>query len=346
MAAMMKYLAATTCGAALLLGGCSPASTPNEAGAASVEPAPVVSDAGGSDVAADVRKADLIADYETALAAAQATTGPGMPQLWTMSDEDTTVHFFGTVHLLRPELEWRSPAFEAAFDAADTVYFEVDMKSEEAQARLMKDFVMRGMYQDGRTLRDTLGAQEEAVVEAAMDSVGVPLDAFNSFEPWMAAMNLSVMKLTADGFDPNAGVETVLEAEAVAAGKSFGYMEDISDQADAFDLMSEAGQIAFLYEGALLLDESTAMLDTLVDEWADGDVAGIGAMVANPDGVGFSDEAYQRVLVTRNENWIPVIEDILEEPGTAFVAVGAGHLAGPDSVIEMLRAKGYEVTGP
>ena len=346
MAAMMKCLAATTCGAALMLGGCSPASTPSDAAATTADPAPAISDVGGDEVSADARKAELLTDYEVALAAAQETTGPGMPQMWTMSDEDTTVHFFGTVHLLRPELEWRSPAFEAAFDAADTVYFEVDMKREDAQGRVMKDFVMRGMYQDGRTLRDTLGAHEETVVEAAMESVGVPLDAFNSFEPWMAAINLSVMKLTADGFDPNAGVESVLEAEAIAAGKSFGYMEDISDQADAFDLMSEAGQIAFLYEGALLLDESTAMLDTLVDEWADGDVAGIGAMVANPAGVGFSDEAYQRVLVKRNENWIPVIEDILDEPGTAFVAVGAGHLAGPDSVIEMLRAKGYEVTGP
>ena len=75
----------------------------------------------------------LMAEFEAAIADAQATLGPGKPALWTLSDEDTTIHLFGTVHLLRPDLDWRSPAFESAFAAADTVVFEVDMKSEAGQ---------------------------------------------------------------------------------------------------------------------------------------------------------------------------------------------------------------------
>lgn len=88
------------------------------------------------------------------------------------------------------------------------------------------------------------------------------------------------------------------------------------------------------------------MLDQLVAEWADGDVAGIGVMVASPEGVGYSREAYDALLVNRNARWIPKIEAMLDSPGTVFIAVGAGHLAGPDSVIEMLRTEGYEVDGP
>ncbi len=291
-------------------------------------------------------KESLLAEFTTALDAAKATSGPGAPAMWTLSDEDTEIHIFGTVHLLRPELEWRTDAFDSALSDADTIVFEVDMKSPEAQRAIATDFLARGMFQDGRTLKAVLSDEDEAVVSAAFDSVGVPIDAMNTFEPWMASVNLGVMKLVADGYDPNSGVETVIEGEATEAGKSFGFLESISQQADAFDLLDEEDQIAMLYESALMLDESPQMLDLLVDEWADGDVMGIASLVASPDGVGFSGPAYESLLVNRNRNWVPQIEAMLDEPGSVLIAVGAGHLAGPDSVIQMLRDKGYEIEGP
>lgn len=291
-------------------------------------------------------KESLLAEFKTALDAAKATSGPGAPAMWTLSDEDTEIHIFGTVHLLRPEVEWRTGAFDSALSGADTIVFEVDMKSPEAQRAIATDFLARGMFQDGRTLKEVLSDEDEAVVSAAFDSVGVPIDAMNTFEPWMASVNLGVMKLVADGYDPNSGVETVIESEATKAGKSFGFLESISQQADAFDLLDEDDQIAMLYESALMLDESPQMLDLLVDEWADGDVTGIASLVASPDGVGFSGPAYESLLVNRNRNWVPQIEAMLDEPGSVLIAVGAGHLAGPDSVIQMLRDKGYEIEGP
>ena len=273
-------------------------------------------------------KADMLAEFDAALSAAQATSGPGSPAMWTLSDEDTTIHLFGTVHLLRPDLEWRSDVIDAAISGADTIVFEVDMKSEEAQRAVGRDFLSRGMFQDGRTLKGVLSDTDEAVVAGAFDSLGVPIDAMNSFEPWMASVNLGVMKLMN------------------AAGKSFAYLETISQQTDAFDLLPEDEQITMLYETAVLLDESPRMLDLLVDEWAEGDVSGISSLVASPDGVGFTDAAYQALLVKRNQNWVPQIEAMLDAPGSVFIAVGAGHLAGPDSVITMLRDKGYTIEGP
>ena len=299
-----------------------------------------------SDVVERQTKDDIMVEFEAALAAAEATSGSGSPAMWTLSDDDTDIHIFGTVHLLRPELEWRTDAFNAALAGADKIVFEVDMKSPEAQRAIATDFLARGMFDDGRTLKGVLSDSDEAVISAAFDSIGVPLDAMDTFEPWMASVNLGVMKLVADGYDPNAGVENVIETEAAEAGKSFGYLETISQQADAFDLLPEDEQISMLYESALLLDDTPQMLDLLVSEWADGDVAGIGSLVANPDGVGFSGEAYKSLLVKRNQAWVPQIEAMLDEPGSVFIAVGAGHLAGPDSVITMLRDNGYEVEGP
>ena len=291
-------------------------------------------------------KDSLLGEFETALDAAQATNGPGAPVMWRLGDDDTQIHIFGTVHLLRPELEWRTEAFDTALAEADKIVFEVDMKSPEAQRAITTDFLARGMFQDGRTLAAVLSEEDETVVASAFNSVGVPFEAMNTFEPWMASVNLGVMKLVADGYDPNSGVESVIEAEAIEAGKDFGFLETISQQADAFDLLDEADQISMLYESALMLDESPKMLDQLVDEWADGDIAGIAALVASPDGVGFSEAVYESLLVERNRKWVPQIESMLAEPGSVLIAVGAGHLAGPDSVITMLRDKGYEIEGP
>ncbi|MEL7541393.1 MAG: TraB/GumN family protein [Pseudomonadota bacterium] len=291
-------------------------------------------------------KDDLLGGFNDALEQAEASQGPGSPAMWKLTDDDTTIHMFGTVHLLRPELEWRSDALDQAIADADTIVFEVDMKSPEAQRAIATDFLQRGMFDDGRTLKEVLGDEDEAVISAAFDSIGVPIDAMNTFEPWMASVNLGVMKLVNDGYDPNSGVESVIEAEADEAGKSFGYLEQISQQTDAFDLLPEDEQISMLYETALLLDESPQMLDLLVDEWADGDIEGIAKLVANPDGYGFTDAAYQSLLVKRNEAWVPQIEAMLDEPGSVFIAVGAGHLAGPDSVVTMLRDKGYQIEGP
>lgn len=300
-------------------------------------------DSGASDAAERPTMDELRAEYDEALAKAQATGGPGSPALWSMSDEDTTIYIFGTVHLLRPEVEWRYPAFDAALAEADTVVFEVDLFTDEGLQAYMSEFVPNGMYEDGRTLRGVLSESDEAVIEAGMQAAGAPIDAFNAFEPWMVSVNLGSMQLVADGYDAESGVEKVIQDEAVRAGKDFAYLEDLADQLEVFDGMSEEAQIEMLYTTVLTLDAAGETVDHMVAEWADGDVEGLGVLAASGEGTPSAVEMYERLLVTRNRNWIPVIEGFLEEPGTFFIAAGSAHFAGPDSVILMLEEEGYTV---
>lgn len=287
---------------------------------------------------------EIRADYDEALAKAQATQGPGSPAMWSLSDEDTTIYMFGTVHLLRPEVDWRFPAFDAALAEADTVVFEVDLFSEEGMKAYMSEFMPEGMYQDGRTLREVLNESDEAAIEAGMQAVNVPLDAFNTYEPWMVSVNLGSMQIIADGYDPNSGVEQVIHAEAVRAGKAFAFLEGLLDQLEVFDGMSEDAQIEMLYTTVLTLDSAGETVDHMVAEWADGDIAGLAALAASgEESSPAATEMYERLLVTRNRNWIPVIEGYLDEPGTFFIAAGSAHFAGPDSVILMLEEEGYTV---
>ncbi|WP_373006624.1 TraB/GumN family protein [Hyphomonas sp.] len=294
---------------------------------------------------AKAAKAEQDAAAEAALAAAKASRGLGEPAVWVLSDSDTTLYIMGTVHLLRPELDWRSDEIDAAMNAADTLVFEADVSSSEAGAEMMKFVREKGLFQNGGQLTNLLSDAETIELQAALDYVGLPLGAVQNMRPWFAAVNLSVMQMTKDGFDPNSGVEQVLIAEGALAGKSFAYLETVDDQLGRLAGLPNDVQVDFLISSAESIDEGAAMLDALVDEWADGDVTGLGLLLANPDMMG-SDEVYDALLKERNETWAPKIAAMLETPGTRLIAVGAGHLAGDDSVIAMLRADGFEVTGP
>ena len=294
------------------------------------------------------RAAELAAQkdaYAQALIAAEASRGAGEPALWTLSDDDTTIHILGTVHLLRPGLEWRSEAIDTALDEADTVIFELDTTSPDAMRELNTFVLENGMFSDGRQLTSVLDPVETEELNKALDYLGLPLDAIQPMKPWFAAVSLSVFQIQKEGYDPQSGVEMVLQADAEAAGKSFDYLETVDDQLGRLVDLPMQHQVDFLMGGVESIEEGSAILDTLVGEWADGDVNGLGLLMANPEMMG-SDEVYEAFLRGRNEDWVPKIETLLDDPGTVLVAVGAGHLAGPDSVVTLLRAEGYEVTGP
>lgn len=280
-----------------------------------------------------------------AIAAAQASRGSGQPAMWTLKDEDTTLYILGTVHLLRPDLEWRTPEIGAAIAAADTVVFEADTTSAEAGRELMKFFSTQGMFTDGTQLTSLLTQEEVSVLNEALAEVGLPLEAVQPMRPWYAALNLSVMQMTSEGFDPASGVEMKIEAEAEAHGAAFGYLETVDQQLGEFARLDDCAQVEFLMMTAASLEEGVDLLDLLVSEWADGDVVGLGALMASPDSFG-SQEVYNALLTNRNARWTPLIAEKLETPGTQLIAVGAGHLVGEDSVIAMLRAEGYDVAGP
>lgn len=335
---LKRLIPAALAASALVFAACQREGEATEPAVAVAEVAP----------AACERAADpaVMAEAEArAIAAAKASRGAGQPAMWTLKDEDTTLHILGTVHLLRPDLEWRTPEIGAAIAAADTVVFEADTTSADAGRELMKFFSTQGMFTDGTQLTSLLTEAETAVLTEALTQVGLPLEAVQPMRPWYAALNLSVMQMTAEGFDPASGVEMKIEAEAKGHGAAFDYLETVDQQLGEFARLDNCAQVEFLMMTAASLGEGVEVLDLLVSEWADGDAAGLGALMASPDSFG-SQSAYEALLTNRNARWVPLIAGKLEEPGTQLIAVGAGHLVGEDSVIAMLRAEGYQVAGP
>lgn len=285
---------------------------------------------------------DALARIQTSVETAQSTTGPGHPAMWRMGDADTTIYLFGTVHLLPQDLVWKTDSFQTAFNAADTLYMEIDPYAMDADSGMQAIIMEHGMFPQGTTLSNTLSPEDYATVSAAANKVGVPITSLDPTKPWFAGLQLSLIQIMKSGYNPNAGVEKVLTTEAKASGKAFGHFESPLEQILILSGASMEEQVEGLIFTAKTIDIGSDLLDVMVAEWADGDVAGLGAMMGEPDMFG-SREAYDDLIVTRNTNWIPQIEAILDDPGVKFIAVGAGHLSGPDSVIKMLRNKGHRV---
>ena len=89
------------------------------------------------------------------------------------------------------------------------------------------------------------------------------------------------------------------------------------------------------------LETEKASFGKLADAWKIGDAPTVERVVLSD--LKQDPVIYQRLLVERNRNWLPKIEEFFTRRGHAFVVVGAAHLLGPDGLIAMLKAKGYSV---
>jgi uncharacterized protein YbaP (TraB family) len=260
------------------------------------------------------------------------------PALWVVKDEDTTIYLFGSIHLLKPGLGWFDDGVKTAFDSSDQLVLElVEPPAAESQALFGK----LAMDQQGKTLRSKMNDADRAVYEAAMGKLGIPAPAFDPFEPWAAGITLSVVAMQKSGFDPNSGVEKQLTAAAKVSNKPIAGLETMEFQLGLFDTLPEAEQITFLVETAKLIDEVASTTDKMVAMWASAETDSLGQLMN--EGL-TSRTLYDALLTKRNANWAKWIAARMAQPGVTFMAVGAGHLAGPTSVQNLLPAYGLSAT--
>lgn len=281
--------------------------------------------------------ADALA--QTAAPAAPAPIQGEGPALWVVRDADSTLYLFGSVHVLRPTIGWSSPRVEAAFDSASDIWFEIS--NPDDQAAIMPLIQQHGLSPE-TPLSSRLTPQENAELDAAAQVMGASAAQLQPMKPWLAALSLSVAPLIKAGYDPKSGVELVLKARAEAAGKPIHGFETIDKQIGILAGLPDDVQLAFLRETLKDYENAATKLDEMVEAWARGDVATLDRVTIT-EMKEASPALYQAILVDRNTDWANQIQTLLEGSGTAFVAVGAAHLTGDDSVQAILQKRGVTV---
>lgn len=268
-----------------------------------------------------------------------AIEAPPKPAIWKIADADTTVYLFGTVHVLPPTLTWHSPAVDQALSEAKAVYFETDT---EGDPMAFRDIVQRlGLYEPSERLSDRLSLEDLERLKSALAKLELPLVAIDTMRPWYAGVVISEAVVRRAGYDVTSGVESVMRPAATSAGKQIRFLETVEQQMASFATLPEPIQIKFLTSGLAEIDTATRDLGALVNAWKAGDTDALNKLLIEDD-LGVIPELYDALLKNRNANWAPEIDTLMKsETGTFLVAVGAAHLIGKDSVIEMLKPLGY-----
>lgn len=269
-------------------------------------------------------------------AASAQTADERDPLLYVLEDDDSRVYLFGSIHLLDAGSYPLPDNVEAAYADAEALAFEIDMSN---LAEIQQAVVARAQYADGRTLQEALGEERFAQLDSLSSTLGLPGAALASYEPWAVQLTLAGLGVQALGYNAQNGVDVHFTTRAQADAKPILALETADEQMAIFDEMPEAAQVAWLAEMLDGWDAQAATFERLIAAWRSGDAEALAALLNDMPA-----DVRPALLRDRNARWVPQIEEMLAGSDDVLVVVGAGHLVGEDSVVAMLRAKGYALT--
>lgn len=273
-------------------------------------------------------------------APATARTESAHPALWSVSDADTTIYLFGTIHLLPDNYQWQTPKLSQAVQGAQELVVETIVDTKDP-TKLMSVLAALGFAKGLPPLAERIPAEKRPALEAALKKSGVPRPYFDQMKTWTAAFLLLADQFRDMGLKGDQGVEQVLRDTFTSEGKPIGQLETNAQQFGFFNTLPEKAQVALLL-GALDKPQDTKEdFAGMLKAWSRGDVEGI-ARTFDRD-LAASPELRQTLIRQRNSNWSRWIGQRMGQPGAILIAVGAGHLAGDESVIAMLKKAGYRV---
>ncbi len=274
-------------------------------------------------------------------------TSPSKTFLWRLSSASATVYLAGTVHVGKEEMYPLPDAFLKAYQASDSLLMEVNQEELLRLPTAVLKFMDR-MYMP--EFKGALELYSDHVLEKLrVITASQDLSMFDAVQPWVVSLFLSMKAVSNQSYTVERGVDAWLLSQAQEDNKSVRSLETAEFQIqlmiDLFPRDVQEQVVAF-EELIGKWDQTAGLLDNLLTAYRNGDVVGLeSAFVAEfkQDQAAVS-SAYQSVVVDRNHNMATVVKQILKENGVYFFAVGAGHLVGDQSVVDILRKEGFKLT--
>jgi uncharacterized protein YbaP (TraB family) len=193
----------------------------------------------------------------------------------------------------------------------------------------------------GQSLESVLGA-DYATVAAHVEEAGLDIATFDGFAPWFVGMLILQLEVAKRGFDPAHGIEQQVTDRAVADRKPILGLETPADQFAVLAGLSLPEQKRFLLMTLEETESADARLDELLTAWRTGDTATLARVLS--DEFDEFPELYRPLTEDRNRAWVEQLAGLLDDRDDYLVVVGALHLVGRNSVVDLLRQRGYRVT--
>ena len=260
--------------------------------------------------------------------------------LWKVSSKQNTVYLLGAIHLMREDGYPLNRTIEGAYHDAQTLVLEINLdeaSSSEAQSLMLS----KGLYPAGQTLRESLSPKTFELIKKKTEELGLDIQQVNRLKPWLVTITLAAMQLEQLGYDSKLGIDKHFFDKAKTDKKEILSLESVEFQVNLLEGMSLGNQEAALLETIQELDLFKKEFEDIIKAWSSGESMKLNELLLES----FKDypELLNQLIVQRNKNWVPKIEEFLNHKGNVLVVVGAAHLIGNKGVIEMLRQKGYAV---
>lgn len=273
-----------------------------------------------------------------ALAAGSAAADPAAWRMSTRSGGEVTL--LGSMHVLRPSDHPLPASVDALIDRAELIVMEIDLDDVDPAAQ-QRVILSTAMLPQGTVLKDVVSDDVYRLAGQRATEVGIDLALLERFEPWFLAITILDQGLRKLGFQGERGLEQYVLARSQRASKEIVGLETLEFQIGIFDSLPPDAQQAMLEQTLAELDEAETALAEMVAAWRNGELEDLSAELLDD----FDDfpGLYETLVTKRNNAWVPALERMLADGRRHLVVVGALHLVGPDSVIELLDARGHDV---
>jgi uncharacterized protein len=278
------------------------------------------------------------------LAACASVSGGGSsPALWMIKDQDSTIYLFGTIHALRPDVSWLSQKTLDAMNASDEFYSEVAVLPSDEQKAALDAAVARYAQSTHGPVSQLLSPEEYRKLVSIAPQANISEKMLTTGRPWVLSLALSRAGAEQVGYDRSLGVESLLIDRFARRHIPTKGMESLEQSASVFSALTHEQEIALLRQSIANYGRPPPALGPMVASWAKGDLAQMATIQERQ--LRTMPPALRDALVSkRNAAWAEKIGAMLDGTGTTFIAVGAAHLVGADSVQDLLQAKGIKST--
>jgi hypothetical protein len=258
------------------------------------------------------------------------------PAIWLVQGPYAKIYLFGTMHILPKQGSWFGPKITAAFGDSHEVWEEADIGLLQKQAA--PKIMDRAIAPDS-DLWAKLPPATADKFRAELKTCHLPTSVVAHFRPWFATMLPAVCQLTEQSgktiVDGANGPEGTLLARAKSAGKQTGFFETAEQQIDYLANAPEQVQLRQLRDA---IDQAATGKDDfngIESAWLAGDEPAIARQVADTKKT--DPDFYATIFTKRNQRFAAKIAEMAAGDRNIFVAIGAGHLVGPDSVQVQLK---------
>jgi hypothetical protein len=266
-------------------------------------------------------------------------TPAGRHMLWSLEGKTNKVYLLGSIHLLKPS-ETLPVAMDAAYAAAEALVMEIDMDDLDP-AKMQQDVAELAMQPPGQSLQQQLGPEAYEQFKSKLQPLSIDPALLEPLRPWFAAITLVQVQMMKLGFDPNSGVEMRFVRRAAEDHKPIRGLETMREQLEIMARLPDKLQREFLLYSVDDVERMTTELDAMMRAWRRGEAAALAKLLQES----FDEypDLYRPLTVERNRKWVPQLEQLLDDKEDYLVVVGALHLVGTDSVIDLLERKGYRI---